>query len=689
MVNLRNVAITTAVTLSCLSVTSALMAQEQVTDEAKNKDSDNIETIRVWGRATDLIGAADSASEGLVGYDDFSTRPLLRVGEMVEVMPGMIATQHSGGGKANQYFLRGINLDHGTDFGLNFEGMPSNMRTHAHGQGYLDMNFIIPELIETIEYNKGTYHAANGDFSAAGSTKFKTYSTLKSGFVHLIIGTEKYQRLVAANAWDTSDGTMLVGGEMQYKDGPWANPEDVKKYNFMTKYTTEINGKEASLLATYYDNTWSSTDQIPSRAVVSGDIDRFGFIDPTTGGQSKRANLIANLEQGATNYSAFATYYELNLFSNGTYFLADQVNGDQIEQEDQRIIVGASVNNKLSIEFDEFSTTLSSGADFRYDDINKLNLFNTHARQRVNTVRSDKAEELSVGAYLNYEMYWTESLRTTVGVRADFFSWDVNALIDENSGSGSDYLIAPKFGAVYTLTDTFEVYANYGKGFHSNDVRAVELSVDPVTGDPAEPFDAIVDAMGYEIGLRAEPNDELNYSVSIFYLEFDSELIFVGDAGATEPNDATERYGIEATVFWQPTDWLTFDLTGAKTEAEFKVSGYKIPDAHDMVAGAGITVTLDNGFTGSIRVRHFSDAPLNDDGSIEKAATTLVNLGISYKVNRHLTVGLDLLNMFDSKEHDIEYFYESQLANESSPVEDVHFHPVEPREVRLNLQYNF
>jgi outer membrane receptor protein involved in Fe transport len=276
-------------------------------------------------------------------------------------------------------------------------------------------------------------------------------------------------------------------------------------------------------------------------------------------------------------------------------------------------------------------------------------------------------------------------------LRADIFSWDVDALRPENAGSGSDYLLAPKFGLAYQFNDALELYANWGRGFHSNDVRAVELSTDPATGDPAEPFEAIVKALGYEAGFRAEPNDSINFSMSLFYLELDSELVFVGDAGTTEPKGGTERYGVETALFWQPTDWFTLDLTAAKTRGRFTdaPSGEdKIPDAHDFIVGAGATITLANSVTGSLRVRHFGDAPLAEDGSVEKGGTTLVNLGVSREIGS-MTLGIDVLNLLDEEASDIEYLYESQLPGEPSPVEDIHFHPVEPREVRLHIRYSF
>ncbi|MEJ8566215.1 TonB-dependent receptor [Elongatibacter sediminis] len=649
------------------------------------------EEVQIWGRAIDLVGAADSASQGIVGYDDLATRPLLRVGELVEVIPGMIATQHSGGGKANQYFLRGINLDHGTDFSVSFEGMPVNLRTHAHGQGYLDMNFIIPELVRTVEYHKGTYWSDAGDFSAASSSKFETYDRLDRGFAKLTVGSEEYYRAVAARSWDASGGTWLLGSEIRRGDGPWDNGEDLELFNGFAKYTTETPLGGLEVIATYYTNDWNATDQIPRRAVESGDLSDFGFIDPTVGGETSRFNLIANLSAGQTDWHAYASTYSLNLFANPTYFLNDPVNGDQIEQEDQRWIAGASVDHLRELAGLPLPTELRVGAETRYDRISDVNLYATRARQRLATVRDDSVDEFSAAVYGELSVDFSSKWRATAGVRADWYSWDVTAARPENSGSGTASVVTPKFSLAYRPTGQWELYANYGEGFHSNDVRAAETRVDPVSGNPAEPFDVISEATGYEFGFRSQLSDRLNFSATWFHLALDSELIFVGDAGTTEPNDATERDGIEVTLFWRPTDWLVLDASAAKTDARFKdapAGEDAIPDAQDMVGAFGATVTLDNGFVGSLRVRHFGDAPLIEDRSVTKDATTLINLGLSYPLGRFV-LGLDVLNLFDAEANDIEYFYESRLFGETDPVEDWHFHPVEPREFRLSMKYLF
>jgi len=645
------------------------------TIQSDNSTQTEQEEIVVWGRETDLSGTADSASHGVVGYSDFSTRPMLRVGELVEVVPGMIAAQHSGEGKANQYFLRGMNLDHGSDFSATIDGMPINFRSHAHAQGYLDLNFVIPEIVETVEFRKGPYYADVGDFSAAGSAEFKTYDKLQNGFVNLIVGSNAYFRTVAANSIDLSNGTLLWAGEYFENDGPWDLAQDQRKINAFAKYTSDSGFQ---LIASYYDNEWLATDQIPQREVDAGNIGRFGFIDPNLGGLSSRFSMIAIKRFDQHEFDLYLTRYELNLFSNPTYALNDPINGDQIEQEDRRWVYGGSWQ---FAPYSDSAWTPRFGADVRLDAADKVNLFNTTgARQRIGFVRQDVVDVFSVSAFAETEYKFSEKLRLTAGMRADYFSFDVESALVANSGSGDESVVSPKLALAYLINDELEVYANYGRGFHSNDARAVTISVDPVTGDPAMPFDAVSLADGAEIGIRRDNWHNLTLTVAAFWLELDSELIFAGDAGTTEPNDATKRTGVELSAFWNPSDEWTVDVTYAKTHARFKNGDY-IPDAHELIAGAGITYTGLEGLTGSIRLRHFGDAALNEDNSVRKDDATTVNFGLNYDFGK-FEVGLEALNIFDTKNSDIEYFFESQLPGELTPVEGIHFHPMESASIR-------
>ncbi len=658
---------------------------------AEDQD-DRLETVIVHGRGLELIGEAGAASEGVVGYADFEDRPLSRVGELVEVIPGAVATQHSGEGKANQYFLRGFNLDHGTDFSASVDGVPVNLRTHGHGQGYLDLNFVIPEIVERVDYWKGPYRAFNGDFSAAGSARYKTYDTLENTFAEVSGGEHNYLRAVAAGSMATGPDThLLLAGETQTYDGPWELNQDLEKLNGFAKLVHETGPWRFETAVSGHDSSWTATDQIPQRAVQSGLIGRFGAIDPNLGGKTHRYGLTGHAVHDdrngdSTELTAYLVDYELSLFSDFTYFLEDPVDGDEFEQLDERTYYGASLKHEQILTD---RVKLRFGADVRKDDISDVGLFRTAARQRLSTVRQDSVTETSVSAWGEAELALTDRLRGTLGMRGDYYDADVNARSQPaNGGTADDTQLSPSVAFAWRPADGIELYANYGQGFHSNDVRGATITLDPASGDPAIPVPILVKAEGAEIGARMERGD-MKASVSVFTLDLESELVFVGDAGTTEANDASTRTGIETTLFWQPADWLVADLSAAWTESEFDIPGseIQIPGAVKNVIGGGFVARFDP-WTVSGRLRHFGGAPLIEDGSLEAGDTTIVNFAATVDW-QHLTLGLELLNAFDSKDADITYFYESQLAGEASPVEDIHFHPVEPRQVRLSLRYRF
>ena len=646
-------------------------------------------TIVVYGRAIEQIGVAVSGSQGTVGYADFENLPISRTGELVENVPGVIATQHSGTGKANQYFLRGFNLDHGTDFAGFVDGVPVNMRTHGHGQGYLDFNFIIPETVERIDYRKGPYFADVGDFSAAGTIAFRTYDQLKP-FAQATVGEFGYYRATAAGSAPVGSGDLLLALDGTLSNGPWVRDENLEKYNGLVKFSSGAGEDRFSLQLNGYHARWDSTDQIPERAVQSGLIDRFGFIDDDLGGNTTRIGAVANGTLGGVKLNAFATYYRLTLTSNFTYFLEDPVDGDEFQQQDRRKVFGGSASKAFALAGAPIPITLTFGGDVRYDAIDKVGLFESNGAVPTDTIRSDQVDELGGGLFVEGEFALTERLRAYLGLRGDLISYDVDADLAANSGNGSDTLVAPKVALAWRAIDGLELYANYGESFHSNDVRGATIKVDPTSGDPADRVPVFARARGAEFGARLERR---NFTASVvgFYLGLGSELVFVGDAGSTEPNDATRRYGLEATMFWQPMEWLTVNAAYAYTDAKFRNvdPGFAdIPGAVAEVFSGGITAAPFPGLDLTLRLRHFGKAPLIEDGSVTSDPTTLVNLGAFYEFGP-LRMGAEVFNVFDAADSDITYFYESQLRGESAPVADRHFHPVEPRQFRISMRYNF
>jgi len=428
----------------------------------------------------------------------------------------------------------------------------------------------------------------------------------------------------------------------------------------------------------------------PLILIESGLISRLGYIDPDLGGNTTRIAINSQSKIGNLSLSAYALYYDFNLFSNFTYFANDPVNGDEFEQQDERMTTGGKAEYKWNVPVAGKATSIRIGGDVRYDRIFSVGLFNTRNRQRLSTVRDDEVGELSLGAFSEVEIKLTDRLRATVGLRGDFYSYDVNANLNQNSGDGTEAIITPTASLAWRATDNIEFYANYGQGFHSNDVRGATISVDPVTLTSVDPVDVLVRAEGAEIGARYERN-KFNASLVGFWLTLDSELVFVGDAGTTEPNDGTQRFGVEFNTFWQPTDWLALDASAAFTDAKFKnvpANMNLIPQAVENVFSAGVSLQPFENFTTTIRARRFGEAPLIEDGSVYSEPTTVVNLGAYYNF-KFVRFGVDVLNLFDSKDADITYFYESRLSGEPSAIEDIHLHPVEPRQIRASIRIQF
>ena len=674
----------------------AQTAAQQPLAQPSAEAPQTLEPVVVTGRADDLIGIAGSASEGRVGQAQFQTRSLLRPGEVLEVVPGVAVTQHSGTGKANQYFLRGFNLDHGTDFSTRVDGVPVNLPTHGHGQGYMDLNFVIPELVDYVTFRKGPYYADVGDFSSAGTADFQLFDVLPDAFVRLGVGQDDYYRLVVAHSPQLGPGHLLYAFEGNYYNGPWDTAQRLRKFNGVLKYTLTSGPHKVSLGAMAYYSRWTSTDQIPLRAVQQGLISRLGALDPSDGGRTGRYSLYGNWSyKGAnslTKANAYLVYYHLALFSNFTFFLDDPDNGDQFEQRDRRFVIGTHASHTWFTRWLNASMDHTFGLHIRHDDIPEVGLHKTRQRARLSTVRDDTVDELTVGFYYQNQTQWVPKVRTVLGLRGDIFAFDVQSNQPVNSGNNTDAIFSPKLGLIVGPWARTEVYLNGGFGFHSNDARGTTITVDPSTGDPVSRVDPLVRTRGAEIGVRSTWIPGLNSTLAFWYLHLGSELLFVGDAGTTEASRTSQRYGIEWANFYKMLSWLTVDFDLSYSRARFidgDPAGHYIPGAVELVIATGATVELPYGLFGSLRARYFGPRPLIEDNSIRSDSTTLVNLQAGYKYKNWLAQ-LDVLNLFNSKDHDIDYFYVSRLPGEPADgVADLHFHPVEPRTVRFALTYKF
>ncbi len=650
----------------------------------------------VTARRLGLVGESQAASEGIVPSVQLAGRPILRPGEVLEVVPGLIVTQHSGDGKANQYFLRGFNLDHGTDFATYVDGVPVNMPTHAHGQGYADINFLIHELVDDVHYRKGTYYAEEGNFSAAGAARIGYVRDGGRPALSVTLGQGDYYRVLATASPQVAGGTLLLGLDGSRSDGPWTLPEDFRKTSGVIKFSQGDSAFGFSVTGMGYDGRWNSTDQVPQRAVESGLIGRFGHIDSTDGGESHRysASFEAWSHRDGHRWTAlaYAIDYYLDLVSNFTYAV-DPENGDQFEQLDDRRVYGARLVYEMDASFTGLEGALQAGAEVRYDDIHPVALYRTRQRERFDTVRRDDVTQGQYAAFVSHEQQWTPWLRTTAGLRFDSFDFRVNSNLAANSGSESSAITEPKLTVVLGPWNQTEFFLNAGRGFHTNDARGTTIRVDPTDGvTPVEAVDPIVPADGAEVGVRTAIVADTQFTAAFWSLDIDSELLFVGDGGITEPSRATRRYGVELGAYWTPLESLIVDADYAWSHARFTQpdpAGDYIPGAVDTVVSLGVTVHRETGWFGGARWRYFGGAPLIEDDSVRSDPTSLVNVEAGYHFSPTVSVMATVFNLFDSDANDITYYYESRLPGETASVADLHFHPVEPRTLRVEATLRF
>ncbi len=645
-----------------------------------------------------LVGIAQAASQGAITARQLDARPLMRDGEVLEAVPGVIVTQHSGEGKANQYFLRGFNLDHGTDFATTVAGMPVNMPTHAHGQGYTDLNFMIPELVTGVQFSKGPYYADQGDFATAGSSNINYANALDRTLASVEVGGEGFARGLFAVSPQVGRGHLIAALELAHNDGPWDHPDDYRKINGVLRYSEgdAVNG--FSLTGMGYHGQWNSTDQVPERAIASGLIDRFGAIDPTDGGHTYRYSGTFDWQHGSSNgnastrITAYGIGYNLDLFSNFTYYLNDPVHGDQMEQADHRFISGVKVSHRRLTRWAGHTVQNTVGVQIRNDDIMNVGLYHTVARVRLETRSQASVVETTGGVYGQNEIEWTPWLKTMAGLRADASRFDVTALTAVNSGVANAALVSPKGGLTLGPWKATEFYINAGTGFHSNDARGTTQRVDP-DGNPSEPVTPLVRAKGAEVGVRTVAIPHMQSTVSVWMLRLDSELVFSGDDGTTEPSRPSARRGVELANYFSPVKGLTFDADLSWSRARFTTFdpvGQYVPEAVGTVVSAGATVESFHRTFGSIRWRYFGPRALIEDDSVQSKKTSLVNLQAGYRIAKGAKLAVDVFNLFNAADSDVDYYYVSRLPGEPlDGVADIHTHPTLPRTARVSLIVGF
>lgn len=660
------------------------LAGTAAADEAAPAAAKAVQEVVVTASTLDLLGQATTSSEGAVTKQELELRPVYRVGQLLETVPGLVVTVHSGEGKANQYLLRGFNLDHGTDLSTFVDGMPVNARTHAHGQGYTDLNFLIPELAQGVHFTKGPYYAAEGDFSSVGSVRMGLVDAFPTT-LSASAGTAGDQRLFAGTSFDVRGGKLIAAGEAVHLDGPWDHPDDLRKLNAALRYATD----DASLTAMYYRGTWNATTDQPQRAVEQGLIGRFGTLDPTDGGQAERFSLSGDWRHeiaggGQVFANAYAIRSQLTLWNNFTHVIEDPANGDQRAQNDRRTVVGGAAGVKLSRPLFGLDADWAFGVQGRYDRV-YVDARHTRARAVLSTVLQDRVSEGSVGVYGEGTLHFGELMRAVGGLRWDRFHAEDENLVGGASGDQDEDILQPKGSLIFGPWERTELYLSAGRGFHSNDVRAGTLN--DVGSVARPPF--LVKSTGYEVGVRTSAIPHVQAAATLFQMQFDSELTYNADAGATEAGRPGRRRGLEITAQYRPFRWIELNANVAISKARYTdgdPAGSHIEDAPALVASAGMLIDNLGPWFGAMEFRDLGPHALVSDNSQRSAGYRELNLDVGYKLTDKIKVQLDVFNVTNSKDDAADYFYTDRLPGEPAEgVEDLHIHPLEPRSARIQV----
>jgi len=709
--------------LACLTGGIYAASVSTVLAEASGTEgTPDLQTITIIATGVSNMTAA---SQGDVSQQDLASQPVLRPGAVLENVPGLIVTQHSGEGKANQYFLRAFNLDHGTDLATEVDDMPVNMPTHAHGQGYTDLNFLIPELVSDLHYKKGPYYADEGDFATAGAVRMGLVNALPDSAT-LGFGQDGYRRALLMGSTALAGGTLLGAGDLYHNDGPFENPDDYNRVNGVVRYYRGEAQDFFTITAMAYSGRWNSTDQVPERAITDGLVGRFGTLSPSDGGISSRYSLSFNRVKRSENdqveFSAYVIRYKLDLYSDFTYYLRDPIYADQMLQHDDRVVYGFEASKTwFGTLWDRPSSTVV-GAQARVDDIRDVAIDATFERQYLSTRQDAGVVESKGAVYVENSTAWTGAVRTVLGLREDEFDLDVrdkmrnpdgscNLTSDPlgcNEGTVRANIFSPKFGLILGPWAETSYYITLANGYHSNDARGVTRSGQNPDVPPVTPLTRATSA---ELGIATNPLPPWHTTLDVFLLKLQSELVFDGDAGVTAPSGATTRTGVEWGNTLRFNSWLHGDLNAAFSRGRFDhdvppddlgcgdaapshpcatpiaITGRYIPNSPTNVIDAGLTAQHPPGWFGSIRARHFGESPLVEDNSARSPAYTTLDLEVGYHSRGRCLFALDVFNLANAKWNDIEYYYVSRLANEAYATPDYVVHPGVPRTIRARFEY--
>ncbi len=656
--------------------------------------------VIVTAHRTSLMRTAETSSQGVVTRDELALLPAYRPGQLLETVPGLVVTAHSGEGKANQYLLRGFSLDHGTDLATSVEGMPVNERTHAHGQGYTDLNFLVPELVGGLSYTKGPYFAEAGDFASVGAVRL-TYVDDLPATVSVTGGNFGFRRLFAGGTVALGQGRLLVAGEDQAYDGPWVSPDAQKKANAVLRYSQGDTQSGFDVTAMYYGAHWNATTDQPVRAMSAtymaglglSPIARFGTLDDSDGGKAQRVSLSGEAHRdmagGQVTASAYAVENRLVLWNDFTHLLADPVNGDQHGQHENRLTLGGAMAYDRTLTVLGVPSDLATGVQARFDDVH-LDLTTTVRRVETGVVEDDRVGEGSAAIYGQLTSHWTPRLRTVLGLRADAYTAHDDGT---NSGKVDQALAEPKASLIYTVDSRLELYISAGQGFHSNDVRGSTQAGVPL----------LTRANGSEIGLRAQPFAGLAATVTLFQIDFASELTYDADAGETEAGPASHRTGYEVNLTYSPVRFIEFYGSLASARARFRSDdddglghvGRYVSDAPSAIGQFGAYLRALGPWSGALEYRYLGGYPLVPDNSLRGKGYGEWNLDVSYAFARQWQATAGIYNLFDTRANAAEFYYGDRIApTEAVPasgegIGDLHIHPLEPRAFRLGLKRTF
>lgn len=624
---------------------------------------------------------------------DIHLRPINNSQEILRMVPGLFIGQHAGGGKAEQIFLRGFDLDHGTDINITVDGMPVNMVSHGHGQGYADLHFVIPELIEKVDFNKGPYFADKGNFTTAGFVAFKTKDYLESNFVKVEGGQfSTFRGVAAVNLLKPNDKirsqSLYFAGEGSFTKGYFESPQNFSRFNGTIKYHGNINDNNTfTATATGFTSKWNASGQIPDRAVESGLVGWYGAIDDTEGGKTSRYNLnaelLTNLENGATfRNQLFYSKYDFELYSNFTFFLEDPINGDQIRQKDSRNIVGYNSEYQNSFVIGTYKTTSKAGIQIRYDDVNDLELSRTKDRKiTTESIMFGDVNELNAAAYLSQQLYFTSKFDVTAALRLDYFNNKYNDKLALETKTSNSTILLPKLNLNYRATDKVQVYLYNGRGFHSNDTRvAVQQNGKKV----------LPPAYGTDLGGIFKIGQNLVLQSAVWYLWLDQEFVYVGDEGVVEAGGQSQRFGYDLSARYQIVKnlYADVDLTLANPRAlnTPKEESY-LPLAPKFTSAGGFTYRTQYGWNGTLRYRFMGDRPADDTNSLVAEGYFIADAAVNYTTKRW-EIGLSVQNLFDTKWKETQFDTETRLQNEIAPVSEIHFTPGSPFFAKLSLTIN-